>query len=336
MTAADLLEAIDAADSARCAQAFAGLEEKVRRALHPAVERRVLELETELRDFANPSRTKSFDIYAAARVAFLGVATLGELKQSTSWTFVDWKLAFEVLANRRPVWLSQWAEFELARNFRNWMVVRSLVRAGSIPRPDTEFYVLGMIAAPHQRNSPRRLLEQDPTLMSDELWRLFEHEGSGELSLAAYDKYVQGPNRWFDTLLGLAADGSIDRARVLNATLDALERDFAPFRAGWFSRLHESLKPGSDERRQLCERYLALLRSRVPATVSFAMKALVETHKTGGLDVLKAASRLAPAFEARDKGTVERALTLIDKSSRNSDAATKARLAVLAIPAAPE
>ena len=61
----------------------------------------------------------------------------------------------------------------------------------------------------------------------------------------------------------MAADGAIDRSRVLTATLDAPQRNFAAFRAGWFSRLHEALKPARNERAELCERYLDLLSSRL-------------------------------------------------------------------------
>src|SRR3954452_6988729 len=181
------------------------------------------------------------------------------------------RTAAVVLTDRRPAWLADWAEFELPRNFRNWSTVRALVRSGSIARPATEFYILGMIAAPNSRNPPRQLLEQDRALLSDELWRLFDCEGTGELSLAAYDKYVPRARSWFEAFVTMAADGTIERSRILTATLDALQLDFAPFRAGWFSRLHEALKPSRDERMMLGERYLDLLNSRAPATVSFAM-----------------------------------------------------------------
>src|SRR6185369_6898866 len=93
----------------------------------------------------------------------------------------------------------------------------------------------------------------------------------------------------------MAADGTIERARVLASTLDALGRDFAPFRAGWYSRLHESLKPTQSERVANRERYLDLLSSRVPATVAFAMRALVDVDKAGALDPLAALDRLGAA-----------------------------------------
>src|SRR3979409_2440590 len=119
MTVADdLLAAIDAADRAECVRLLTDLEEKARRALHPAVALRVQESDGDLLDFSRPPRKKNFDPYSAARLALLGVATLGELKKARLWTFSDGeKTAAAVLANRRPDWLADWAEFELARNF---------------------------------------------------------------------------------------------------------------------------------------------------------------------------------------------------------------------------
>ena len=329
-TAADLLAAIEARDPQVCVQLLTGLDEQSRRALYPAVAGRITELDREIRENSGTPRSDSFKRYGVARVALLGVATLGELKKLGSWPFPGGDAAAVILADRRPDWLKQWAEFDLTRNPRVWSTVRALVRTGMIPPPTTEFYTLGMIAAPNRHTPPRQLLQQDPGLLDDELWRVFEHEGSGELSLAAYDKYVHESNTWFAAFLAMAADGTVDRVRVLQSTLDALQRDFAPFRAGWYSRLHEALKPTGPERVELCDRYLDLMTSRVPATVSFAMKAVVEAQKAGGLRVEKIVDRLAPAFEARDKGTVQRALTLVKKLAKKADGATKARVAALA------
>jgi len=324
----DLIAAVDAADAAKCVELLSDREEKHRRALHPELALRVEQLDEEIRDVTRVSRKEVFERYLVARVALLGVATLAELKRLRPWSFSNRdQAAAAMLANRRPSWLAEWVEFELPRNFRNWSTVRALVRCTAILQPATEFYILGMIAAPNQRTTPAHLLKEDPELLTDELWRLFECEGTGELSLAAYDKYVHRSRSWFDVFLNMSADGTIDRSRVLSATLDALQRDFAPFRAGWFSRLHEALKPSRGERVQLCERYQDLLSSQVPATVSFAVKALLEAHKAGAVITL---DRLAPALEARAKGTVERALALANKVSRESHPTDTSRLSSLA------
>ena len=324
-----LLAAIEAGDEQACVRILKGQDERARRELYPAVAQKIGEIDSAFKSEFGPSRLQVFRRYTAARLVMLGTATLGELKKTVPWQFHG-EAALAILTDRRPSWLLEWAQFGLEKNFRNWAVVRSLVRDGLIPKPASDFYILGMIAAPDRHLPPRQFVERDRGLLDHELWRLFECEGSGELSLAAYDKYVQESNTWLEAFRMMAADGTIDRARVLASTLDALVRDFAPFRAGWFSRLHEALKPTRAERVEHRERYLDLLSSRVPATVSFAMKALVEVDKAGAFDALAALDQLGTALQARDKGTAKRALSILSKAARGTDSSVKARIAAVA------
>ena len=262
-----LSAAIEAADEQACVRLLKGQDEKARRELYPTVKQKVEELDSALKNFSDPSRAQLYQSYTVARLAILGTATLGELRKTSPWR-LNSHAAQAILMDRRPDWLAEWARFEIERNLWNWQAVRALVRDGLIPKPTADFYILGLIAAPERHRPPRQVLEQDRGLLDDELWRLFECEGTGEFSLAAYDKYVQEQNTWLEAFRAMAADRTIDRERVLASTLDALARDFAPFRAGWFSRLHEALKPTRAERVAHRERYLDLLSSRVPATVS--------------------------------------------------------------------
>ena len=119
-----------------------------------------------------------------------------------------------------------------------------------IPRPAADFYILGMIAAPNRQHPPRQFLERDPGLLDDELWRLFQCEGSGELSLAAYDKYVQQANTWLEAFRAMAEDGAIEpRARPRLYAGRPRSGTLLRLCAGWFSRLHETLKPTLDRTR---------------------------------------------------------------------------------------
>src|SRR5207302_10667133 len=68
------------------------------------------------------------------------------------------------------------------------------------------------------------------------------------------------------------SEGKLPRDQLLDTGLSALRRDFAPFRAGWFSRFHEALNPTPIERQQREAEYVALLTSPVSATVSFAVR----------------------------------------------------------------
>jgi len=325
----ELLAAIQQGDDEKCVRLLKGLDEKARRALHPGVAKLHEDIHSAVRSDFGPSRQQVLRIYATARLAMLGTATLGELKKTPLWSVHgDGPLA--ILTDRRPGWLAEWAEFELERNFRSWPIIRAMIRSGLIPNLTSDFYILAMIAAPGRHLPPRQFLDQDRDLIDCELWRLFECEGSGELSLAAYDKYVQEQNTWLEAFRTMAEDGTIDRTRVLTCSLDALARDFAYFRAGWYARLHEALKPTKAERATHRERYLDLLSSRVPATVSFAMRALVEVDKAGALDPLATIDRLGTALEARDKGTAERALSILKRAAQSVDGYGKARIASIA------
>ena len=313
----ELIAAIEACDEQKCVHLLNGLAEAARRSVHPSVAKLYKDIDSAFRKDFGPTRSQVVRVHTTAGLAMLGTATLSELKKISSW-HLHGEAQLAILADRRPEWLAEWAEFELERNFRNWTFIRTLIRAGLIPKPTGDFYALGMIAAPGRSLGARQFLELDRDLLNDELWRLFQCEGSGELSLAAYDKYVQEQKSWLDAFRTMTADGTIDRARVLTSTLDALIRDFAPFRAGWYSRLHEALKPTATERVAYRERYLDLLSSRVPATVAFAMRALIEVDKAGAFDTFAALDRLGAAVDARDKGTAERALSLLTRAAQNT------------------
>lgn len=254
-------------------------------------------------------------IAKTASVAVAGTATFSELK-SLGWRV--WHLeepAWRILAARRVDWLQGWAEWVLGENSRSWIYVRRLVRDGLITKPDKDSYTTAMLGY-CWRNSPLELLSLDPELLEDEIWRLFRVEGGGEDSLAARDKYSTEDQSWRYTLLTLCGEGKLSRERLLDESLGALERDFAQFRAGWFSQFHEALSPTVPERAARVDQYLALLASRVPPTVSFALKALSLLDKEGIVPGAALVGQIAPALAAREKGTVKSALRLLDRAAR--------------------
>src|SRR5262249_24610029 len=155
---------------------------------------------------------------------------------------------------------------------------------------------------------------QDPTFLKEDLWRLFEIEGGGEYSLANREKYARPEGQWCTTLVQLAAQQKLPRGRLLDASLEALERDFAQFRAGWFSRFHDMLQPPLEERAAVVERYLQLLASHNPPTVSFALASLKTLENAKTLSAASVVEHIQPALGARHKSTVSTALHLLDKA----------------------
>lgn len=328
MLSDQLSDALRRASATDCVAILKDLDETTRRNLYPLVADVAKGL-TWQRIEDQPHL--SFDQHQSAGLALLATATFAQLKalhRSGPWWWPTEETQ-AVLTHRRPTWLAEWAEFALVENFRMWPIVRHFVRQKWIAAPQTEFYTLGMVAAPRFGMPVRTLLESDPELLSSEFWQIFEVEGSGELSLAAVDKGCREQMRWSTEVQSLVEDSTIKRSQVLQSTLDALRRDFAPFRAGWFSRMHELLNPTSAERLQHRDSYLRLVQSRVPTTVSFAIKALSKLHKVHPLDISSVIKYFGPAFEARDQGTINRALSIVKELAFAADLDLNSKLAAL-------
>ena len=215
-----------------------------------------------------------------------------------------------VLAERRPPWLSGLAETLMTKSVRHWPLCYRLVMAGLCQRPTSESWCLGFLA---DGKGPDQHLS-DPVFVERELWRLFEIEGTSVLSFMNLDRFSKG-RPWATALLARAAEGKIPRARLLDATLYALQRDFVQYRAAWFAELHRDLEPSVAERVERLDRYLALLASRIPPTVSFALDALVAVERAGELPPEVLLAHIAPAVQARAKKTALAALALAERAA---------------------
>ncbi|MDH3968989.1 MAG: DUF6493 family protein, partial [Rhodospirillales bacterium] len=316
MTAEKLEEIIRSGRAEKSAGFFAGMPEAERRELAPtARDRLVAAWKQQLDDLPSSARTKRGDPVDAARVAVLATASFGELKR------LGWRAAprhdescWKAIRERRPQWLSEWCGWLLDESHWQWRHVRDLVREGVCAPPESDGYVLGMIEGLtgfRKTGGIAEALMADRELVQTHLWRLFELEGGGELSLAAHDKYTTEERGWAQALRSLSDQGEVSRDRLLSASLEALCRDFAQFRAGWFSRFHESLEPSVEERIALGAKYLDLLRSPIGPTVSFALRALKALHKAKRLDGRAFVEQVEPVLYAKSKNTVKTALKLM-------------------------
>ena len=273
-----------------------------------------------------------------ATVAVWATATASEFKK------LGWRArpgrgdehCFVVMAARQPPWLGDWCDWLLAEWPFCWTLVRELVKAGHCPAPASDAYVLGMVGHLGPYASETHLadaLEAEPDLLEGLFWRIFEVEGGGDLSLAAFDKYSNEAFTWKRAVLDLVARERIERDRVLDASLDALNRGFSQFRAGWYSRLHEALKPSLEERAARRERYLNLLASPIPPTVSLSLKALKQLQTKKQLPAADLLAAAEPALYAKSKASASTVLKLIAKAAKTEPALAgqAAALAALAL-----
>lgn len=278
---------------------------------------------------------KSDKSVLAAEAAVLATGTLSELK-AVSWRIErETDLAYAILADRKPEWLGERAEQLLKQSYYwfHWALIRRLVRAGLMAKPQTPNYYLAMIGGItgwHETDiSLEKLLLDDPELLNDEVWRLFEFEGAGENSLANWDRFGRSQT-WQEALLNLAQAGRLPRARLLTCTLEALERDFNQYRARWFATFHDALAPSPDELRQHAPRYLRLLGVSTPSIVSWALEIVKAMVQQGIYNVPELIAGLRPVLESRQKGVARQALALLSAAAQSSDHVRQAVQAAVA------
>ncbi len=263
-----------------------------------------------------------------------GVLSVSDIRK-LGWRSNHLPTALEdVLRGRSPERLVPIVEFLLDDiTARAWPVVRPLVRDGTLPRPDRPTYTISMLAATRYRDAAD-LIGEDPSLLEDEVWRLFEVEGGGEDSLANHEKFFG--DTWGRLFRDLAARDASMRARLLDASLAALARDFATYRAGWFSRFHESMAPTDDERSARADAYLGLLRSRVGPTVSLAVNALARVDHAGRLEPETLLDRIGPVLGDGSAGVAKTGLGLVARAGDGSpDRARRAAMVATAALANP-
>ena len=276
----------------------------------------------------DPKRPKVRDDDAVI-VALLATASLSELKAVKLWQLPKQPPIDAVLRKLQPDWLVDWVNFMVSESPHRIPLVAPVWENGLCPRPTSDDFILGYYARGVQSNGQ---IDED-IFLSQDVWRFFDVEGGGEFSLAACDKYAGRAGTWVQRLLDYEKAGKLDRGRLLDASLDALDRDFAQFVAGWYARFHKALGPEPDEIADRAPRYLRLLASTVPPTVSFAIQMVAAADKAGGLAPDTLLEALEPALQARAKGTVSAALRLVARAAKRdpSLAGKAAHCAALAL-----
>ncbi|WP_353111478.1 DUF6493 family protein [Microbacterium sp.] len=170
---------------------------------------------------------------------------------------------------------------------------------GGLTVEHTDDYVLalvGTLAGRYEQEVRLHLLRNDHDLRETVFWRIFEVEGGGEVSLANIDKFSPPELNWHNSVVLLVEEGTLDRVRTLRSCLEALNRDFSAYRAGWFSRVYAALAPTPSEAAADQALLTRCLGSTVTATVSFAVKHLVPVQKAGLLDADSFVDACAPAL----------------------------------------
>ena len=166
----------------------------------------------------------------------------------------------------------------------------------------------------------RENLLDDPDLLDDEVWRIFElapakttiHMGLDITKIAAaYDPQLAAANSWAYVLRDLSREGRLDRQRLLSASLGSLLRNTEARNTVWFCRFHEFLEPTTEERHARQATYLQLLSHPLPAVVELALDALSLVGKDQRLDAPRLIEAIGPVFHLQPKAQPLAAVRLL-------------------------
>jgi hypothetical protein len=300
----------------------------------------------------------------ACAVALAGVAggwrtALYALERPKHWDLTPgvYDALAGVLADRTPTWLGELIDQMLARSFEtgveSWPLARRLVRVGVIDWPDAEKHSVEMIRAlvqmppirPGDATQPKELakafgtggdrlatvLLDDPGLLEVEVWRLFTIAAVGkEMEGRAYYGFLPLGDQWADALAIVAAQGQLDRGRLIDGCLDAFLRDFPPNHVAWYATLHDRLRPSVAEKAERSARYLALLAAAGKPGVTLGQRGCAELLDAGLLDVTAFLAASPPALAHPHKSVAIAQLKIIGKLAARQPAVRDAALAAAA------
>ena len=312
VTEAALLAALRDGDAKTVVAMFDGAPDKERGRLRPAVEavERTINWSKDL-----PGRGVAV---AAAVLATATVRQVAERQWLWRWhrpAGVPEDVVVAVLGARTGRFKASLAKAVLGQEWPAWGFLRPLVRAGVLdPSVDDDAYVRAMATGLFAGgdDSPYEDLLADPELLDREVWRLFE----------VPDALGPSTARWHQALLRLAAEGRLDRARLLDACLAGLATDFRPGQLGWLASFWSGLAPTDDELRERAGPLLGLVASPEPAVVKLALPTARRLADLGAADPETLAELLRHPLGGSRKNLAVAALSLLDHLLRSAGDAT--------------
>jgi len=145
-------------------------------------------------------------------------------------------------------------------------------------------------------------LRSDNRFLQHEFWALFRVDGIDNHS-PCYDE------TWDDALLILCDEVPGFRSRLLDESLHALLRDFAPNNVIWYHRVHRLLDPTPDEIAARAETYLAVLGATASTSVGLAQDMLKRV--IGNIDPTGLLDASVTVLQRTEKKLVKAQLVLL-------------------------
>lgn len=228
--------------------------------------------------------------------------------------------AVAVLAGRPPEFVLTLVETVLGqdRPVAAWGLVRALVRAGLVPMPDAPGYAIAMpYGMTMADQTVLAALDADAGVLDVEVWRLFSEQGcAAELQSHDSETFMGRTSSWRDSLVELAAEGRLDRARLLDAALGAFLRDWPAHGMGWYVSLLEALEPNADELVSRQDVLVRLLTTPYGQAVQWAQKQLLALVRAGSAELDPILATSPAVLDAGGKGVAQAQLKLLTVAAK--------------------
>ncbi|MEY8686094.1 DUF6493 family protein [Bacteroides sp. AN502(2024)] len=161
------------------------------------------------------------------------------------------------------------------------------------------------------------LLEHDITL-KEHIWTLFEYESSigsqDDRAKEAYKKGITARDESFSAALyRFSLDGSLDRERLLKATLTTFHRNFKKDMAGWFAGFLETLRPTPGELLSLQEEMMQTFTSSYTKPVNVMLQQLKSIADEEGFRYREFIERATPLFFSGAKNSLLTICSIFEK-----------------------
>ncbi len=328
---------LEAKNAAELCPAFAPLTDAERRALAGTAS----ELKSQIyKNAANKDASKRLQryfektgkstwdspAYHNVTLALFALCPVSAVKKTD--VFVNWSYRDglgQILLDRRPEWLDGWIAHDLQTEFPTvtFSMLRRWIREGICRKPAADGYYRMLawnlaIVEQHRDKAPRPPLSQqllaEPDMLED-VWRLFEIDNQAFNS----DGWRTAPGApsdyesWPEALIKLSEAGHLDRARLLDASLDGLWLDIKQNQLSGLHKFHRKLAPTKKELADRQAGYLALLCHRVGHVVKFALTLLSSLERDGELQGNTFLAEVQAVFLQEAKGNAISALKLIKR-----------------------
>ncbi|MGH1364308.1 MAG: DUF6493 family protein [Calditrichia bacterium] len=277
------------------------------------------------------------DVYYNSSLAVFILCPLSRTKKVKFWQiYYDKEIRRQIdkiVRTLKPKWLSAWIEHELSQEFASmdWVLLRGWMKDGlcdvAISEGYIQFFVIGLLT--WQDDSKKnyipvnQALINDPELLSNEVWQLFYFQTSAfaEGWHKTSNNALQNYQDWPESLLDLSNKGILDRARLLDESLNALSRDFEPrFKSGFY-KFHLFLDPSLEELDERKSKYIDLLSDPVGHVVTFALKMIRKLENAGRLAAHDLIDSFPSVLSLPGKGQAKTYLQILRRLYKNNDLA---------------